>query len=71
MYPSHYGLLSEILDGNGFSESLSGVGASWTFSQDVTVTEPLGPGNWSHPYNIYKKTQLSTMPTSQDYKFNF
>ena len=70
MYPSHYGLLSEILDGNGFSESLSGVGASWTFSQNVTVTDPIS-GNWLHPYNIYKKTQLSTIPTSQDYKFNF
>ena len=70
MYPSHYGLLSEILDGNGFSESLSGVGASWTFSQNVAVTDPAS-SNWSHPFNIYKKTQLSTMPTSQDYKFNF
>jgi hypothetical protein len=70
MYPSHYGLLSEILDGNGFSESLSGVGASWTFSQNVSVTDPTS-GNWQHPFNIYKKSQLSTMPTSQDYKFNF
>ena len=70
MYPSHYGLLSEILDGNGFSESLSGVGASWTYSQNVDISDPFG--RWlSHPYNIYKKTQLSTMPTSQDYKFNF
>ena len=69
MYPSHYGLLSEILDSNGFSESLSGVGASWTYSQNVDITDPFG--KWNHPYNIYKKTQLSTMPTSQDYKFNF
>lgn len=71
MYPSNYGLLSEILDGNGFSESLSGVGASWTYSQNVTVAEQSIPSKWNHPFNIYKKTQLSTMPTSQDYKFNF
>jgi len=71
MYPSHYGLLSEILDGNGFSESLSGVGASWTFSQNVDVAEQSIPSKWNHPFNIYKKTQLSTMPTSQNYKFNF
>jgi len=70
MYPSNYGLLSEILDDNGFSESLSGVGASWTFSQNVSVTDPTA-GNWQGLYNIYKKTQLSTMPTSQNYKFNF
>ena len=71
MYPSHYGLLSEILDGNGFSESLSGVGASWTFSQNVAVADPSIPSKWNQPFNIYKKTELSTMPTSQDYKFNF
>jgi hypothetical protein len=57
MYPSHYGLLSEILDGNGFSESLSGVGASWTFSQNVDVAEQSIPSKWNHPFNIYKKTQ--------------
>jgi hypothetical protein len=70
MYPSSYGLLSEILDDNGFSETLSGVGASWTFSQNVDVTDPTS-GNWQGLYNVYKKTEISTMPTSQNYKFNF
>jgi hypothetical protein len=69
MYPSHYGLLSEILDGNNFSESLSGPVLAWTFSQNVTVTDPFG--KWSNPYNIYRKIELSIMPPSQDYKFNF
>jgi hypothetical protein len=70
MYPSHYGLLSEILDGNNFSESLSGPLAAWTFSQNVNISEPFG--RWlTQPYNIYRKTELSIMPPSQDYKFNF
>ena len=70
MYPSDYGLLSEILDGNNFSESLSGPVASWTFSQNVIISDPFG--KWlTQPYNIYRKTELSTMPPSQDYKFNF
>lgn len=70
MYPSHYGLLSEILDGNNFSESLSGAGASWTFSQNINVTDPIST-HWQHPYNIYRKIQQAILPTSQDYKFNF
>jgi len=68
MYPSIYGTLSAIKDGNDFSESLTG--GSWTYSYNVVITDPAS-GNWSTAYNIYKKTVLSTISPSQTYKFIF
>jgi hypothetical protein len=68
MYPSIYGTLSAIKDGNDFSESLNG--GSWTYSYNVSVTDP-SSANWTTPYNVYKKTVQSIISPSQIYKFIF
>ena len=68
MYPSIYGTLSAIKDGNDFSESLTG--GSWTYSYNVSVTDP-SSANWTAPYNVYKKTVQSIISPSQIYKFIF
>jgi hypothetical protein len=67
MYPSIYGALTAIKDGNDFSESL--VGGSWTYSLNVSISEP--SSYWSTNYNIYKKTQKVIINPSQIYKFIF
>ena len=68
MYPSIYGTLSAIKDGNDFSEALNG--GSWTYSYNITITDPAA-ANWSGVYNVYKKNVLSTINPSQTYKFIF
>jgi hypothetical protein len=67
MYPSIYGALTAIKDGNDFSESL--VGGSWTYSLNVSISEQ--SSRWSTNYNIYKKTQKVIINPSQIYKFIF
>lgn len=68
MYPSIYGTLSAIKDGNDFSESL--IGGSWTYSYNISVTDP-SSANWVTNYNVYKKTVPSIISPSQIYKFIF
>jgi len=68
MYPSIHGPLTAIRDGNDFSESL--VGGTWTYSLNVSITEPIG-SYWIANYNIYKKTQKVIINPSQIYKFIF
>jgi hypothetical protein len=68
MYPSIYGTLSAIKDGNDFSESLTG--GTWTYSYNVDVTDP-SSSVWATNYNVYKKTVQSIISPSQIYKFIF
>ena len=68
MYPSLYGTLSSILDGNSYTEYTHNSTSVWTYSI-ASVDSP--NGFWSaRQYYIYRKTIESTSPT-QLYKFNF
>ncbi len=71
MYPASYGTLSSIQDGNDFVEHAYGSSGIWTFST-VGITHPNGTTYWSGVfYYIYRKTILTSIPPSQNYKFNF
>ena len=69
IYPSSYGTLSNILDGNDFVEYTHGSYGTWTYSTN-TLNSP--PGYWnSVNFYVYRKTLETTIPPSQIYKFNF
>jgi len=67
MYPTIHGTLSQIKDGNDFSEVLNG--GTWTYSFNVPLNDPTG--KWSANYNIYKKFIPVSIVPSQNYKFIF
>ena len=67
MYPSIYGTLSAIKDGNDFSESLND--GTWTYSYNQSLNSPTN--KWSANYNIFKKTLPVIINPSQNYKFIF
>ena len=68
MYPSIYGTLSTIKDGNDFSESL--FDGTWTYSYNQPLNSPTS--KWSGiNYNIFKKTLPVIINPSQNYKFIF
>ena len=71
IYPSSYGTLSNILDGNDFVEYTHGSFGTWTYSSTPNVlNSPSGYWNM-RPYYVYRKTLETTIPPSQIYKFNF
>ena len=69
IYPSSYGTLSSIKDGNDFTEYTHNSVGIWTYSQNV-LNSP--SSNWSAGnFYVYRKTLSTTVPPSQIYKFNF
>jgi hypothetical protein len=71
MYPAAYGTLSSIQDGNGYVEYTHGASGIWTYDS-TPISHPNGSSYWSSvPYYIYRKTILTSVPPSQNYKFNF
>lgn len=71
MYPAAYGTLSNIQDGNDYVEYSHGSSGIWTYSS-VSITHPNGSSYWTGVnYYVYRKTVLSLVPPSQNYKFNF
>lgn len=70
MYPSLYGTVSSILDGNNYTEYTHNSTSVWTYSL-ATLDSPQGSSYWlARQYYVYRKTIESTSPT-QLYKFNF
>ena len=68
-YPSFYGTISSIKDGNDFVEYLHGSGGSWTYSSNSLVSPT---GKWTATsYYVYRKYLTSSISPSQNYKFNF
>ena len=68
-YPAIYGTLSNIKDGNDYVEYTHGSSGAWTYS-NPNLNSP--SGKWSSiPYYVYRKYLASTIPPSQNYKFNF
>jgi len=68
-YPSFYGTVSSIKDGNEYVEYSHGSGGAWTYSTN-TLNSPTG--KWSaQSYYVYRKYLASTISPSQNYKFNF
>ena len=71
MYPADYGTLSNIQDGNDYVEYSHGSSGIWTYAT-VSITHPNGSSYWTGVnYYVYRKTVLSLVPPSQNYKFNF
>jgi hypothetical protein len=71
MYPADYGTLSNIQDGNDYVEYSHGASGIWTYSS-VSISHPNGSSYWTGVnYYVYRKTILSLVPPSQNYKFNF
>lgn len=71
MYPAIYGTLSSIQDGNDFVEYTHNSAGVWTYSS-ISITHPNGSSYWSGVnYYIYRKTIVTLIPPSQNYKFNF
>ena len=72
IYPSSYGTLSNILDGNGFVEYTHNSASTWTYSIQ-NLNSPTSPSTyWSSAnFYVYRKTLVTTIPPSQIYKFNF
>jgi hypothetical protein len=71
MYPNGYGTLSTILDGNNFVEYTHNSVSNWTYSV-VAITHPTSTSYFStKSYYVYRKTVSTTIPPSQNYKFNF
>jgi hypothetical protein len=69
IYPLIYGTLSTILDGNNFVEYTHGNFGTWTYSTN-TLNSP--NSYWSSAqYYVYRKNLPTTIPPSQNYKFNF
>lgn len=69
IYPQIYGTLSTILDGNNFVEYTHGNFGTWTYSENI-LNSP--NSYWSSAlYYVYRKTLPTTIPPSQNYKFNF
>jgi hypothetical protein len=68
MYPSLYGTLSSILDGNDYTEYIHNSTSVWTYSI-ASVDSPSSYWN-GRQYYVYRKTIESTSPV-QLYKFNF
>jgi len=67
-YPSYYGVLSSIQDGNNYVEYNPGDLSTWTYSLYNSV---LGT-NWSGgQYYVFKKMAVTTTNPTQTYKFNF
>jgi hypothetical protein len=69
-YPSLYGTVSSILDGNDYVEYTHGSSGVWTYSTD-TLSSQDGFGWTGRQYYIYRKNLETTIPTTQNYKFNF
>lgn len=71
MYPSTYGALYRIYDGNDFLLYQSGSSSTWTYSTVSGIQSP--DGKWtSASYRVYKTISTVTIPIpSEDYKFNF
>jgi hypothetical protein len=72
IYPSSYGTLSNILDGNNFIEYTHGSSGNWTYSIQ-TLNSPTDPSAYwaSANFYVYRKKLETTIPPSQIYKFNF
>lgn len=72
IYPSSYGTLSNILDGNDYVEYTHGSFGTWTYSIQA-LNSPTDPTEYwsSAPFYVYRKTLVTTIPPSQIYKFNF
>ena len=69
IYPLIYGTLSTILDGNDFVEYTHGNFGTWTYSTNVLDSPD---SYWSGAqYYVYRKNLPTTVPPSQNYKFNF
>jgi hypothetical protein len=69
IYPLIYGTLSTILDGNDFVEYTHGNFGTWTYSTNVLDSPD---SYWSGAqYYVYRKNLPTTIPPSQNYKFNF
>jgi hypothetical protein len=69
IYPQIYGTLSTILDGNDFVEYTHGNFGTWTYSTNVLDSPD---SYWSGAqYYVYRKNLPTTIPPSQNYKFNF
>jgi hypothetical protein len=69
-YPSFYGTVSSIKDGNDFTEYSHGGSSVWTYSVNFPINSPTGKWN-GQTYYFYRKTLSSTISPSQNYKFNF
>jgi hypothetical protein len=69
MYPSIYGTLSTILDGNNFVEYTHNNFGTWTYSLN-NLNSPNSLWN-NAQYYVYRKNLPTTVPPSQNYKFNF
>ena len=72
IYPSSYGTLSNILDGNDFVEYTHGSPGTWIYSTQ-SLNSPTDPASYwsSASFYVYRKTLETTIPPSQIYKFNF
>lgn len=72
IYPSSYGTLSNILDGNNFVEYTHGSPGTWTYSIQ-SLSSPTDPSAYwaSANFYVYRKILTTTIPPSQIYKFNF
>jgi hypothetical protein len=72
IYPSSYGTLSNILDGNDFVEYTHGSLGTWIYSTQ-SLNSPTDPASYwsSGSFYVYRKTLETTIPPSQIYKFNF
>lgn len=69
-YPSLYGTVSSILDGNDYVEYTHGSSGVWTYSTENLSSQD-GFGWTGRQYYIYRKTLETTIPSTQNYKFNF
>ena len=72
IYPSSYGTLSNILDGNDFVEYTHGSFGTWIYSTQ-SLNSPTDPASYwsSASFYVYRKKLETTIPPSQIYKFNF
>ena len=63
-YPSSFGDLSTILDGNGFNVTSS-------FTKNVSNVTSTGKAlDWTEEYNIYKTNSVTSV-SGQTFQFNF
>jgi hypothetical protein len=69
IYPSSYGTISSIKDGNDFTEYTHNSVGIWTYSQNFLDSPDSYWNNGS--FYVYRKTLSTTIPPSQIYKFNF
>lgn len=70
-YPASYGTISTIYDSSNFLIYEAGSTTSiWTYSTITNINSPIG--YWSGiPYLVYRTINKSTIPSTEEYKFNF